>query len=325
VSQQCTVVVYVDDLLITCTDQANIDEVLDHVTNKFGELTVHDGLIHSYLGMSFDFSTQSEVKITMDGYTRDLIKFANIQGTAATPATEHLFTTRESEQLGNEKKELFHSTMAKILYLAKRVRPDLLTAIAFLATRVQNPDIDDWNKLERLVKYINGTAKLGIVLTAASPTAITAFVDASYGVHDDAKSQTGLSISLGEGPFFAKCSKQKVVSKSSTEAELIGLSDSVSQVIWSREFLKAQGYDVPPAKVFQDNKSTIILANKGRSTSDRTRHINIRYFWVKDRIDTGDVVLEHLPTDDMVSDILTKPLQGSKFQELRAKLLNWRC
>jgi histone deacetylase 1/2 len=193
----------------------------------------------------------------------------------------------------------------------------------FLATRVRDPDVDDWNKLERLLKYINGTPQLGIILRASPTNTVTAFIDASYGVHADAKSQTGVSISLGEGPFFAKCSKQKVVSKSSTEAELIGLSDSMSQVIWSRDFLSSQGYEVPPATVYQDNKSTIVMANKGRSTSDRTRHINIRYFWVKDRIDAGEARLEYLPTDEMVSDILTKPLQGAKFLQLRALLLNW--
>lgn len=80
---------------------------------------------------------------------------------------------------------------------------------------------------------------------------------------------------------------------------------------------------MPPAVVYQDNKSTINLATKGKSTSDRTRHVNIRYFWIKDRIASGEAIIEHLPTNDMVSDILTKPLQGKKFLELREKLLNW--
>ena len=77
-----------------------------------------------------------------------------------------------------------------------------------------------------------------------------------------------------------------------------------------------------PAKVYQDNMSTIAMADKGRSTSERTRHINIRYFFTKDKAESGELVIEYLPTEDMVADILTKPLQGALFAKLRRQLLN---
>jgi hypothetical protein len=125
------------------------------------------------------------------------------------------------------------------------------------------------------------------------------------------------------GPVFVKSTKQKLMSKSSTESELIGLSDCVTQVVWTRQFLIHQGYELPPATVFQDNKSTISLVEKGRSTSERTRHINIRFFFVKDKIDSGYVKIEYLPTGEMIADILTKPLQGGLFRKLRRQLLNW--
>jgi len=79
---------------------------------------------------------------------------------------------------------------------------------------------------------------------------------------------------------------------------------------------------MPPATVMQDNMSTIVLGNKGRSTSAKTRHIGIRYFWVHDRIQSGEVVLEYLATEDMTADILTKPLQGALFRKMRALLLD---
>ena len=94
------------------------------------------------------------------------------------------------------------------------------------------------------------------------------------------------------------------------------------QIIWTREFLQQQGYECKPAKIFQDNQSTIVLANKGFSTSDKTRHIGIRYYFVKDRIDGGEVEVEYLATEDMVADIMTKPLQGSLFRKLRNVLMN---
>jgi hypothetical protein len=113
------------------------------------------------------------------------------------------------------------------------------------------------------------------------------------------------------------------VSKSSTEAELISLTDGCSQVIWSRDFLIAQGYDVGAATIYQDNKSTMDMVKAGKSTSDRTRHIHVRYFFVKDRVDSGEIMIQHLPTDDMIADFLSKPLVGARFAKLKQKLLNW--
>jgi hypothetical protein len=124
------------------------------------------------------------------------------------------------------------------------------------------------------------------------------YVDASYEVHVDGKSHTGVTISLGLGTVHVRSSKQKIVTKSSTEAELVGLSGSLGQVIWSRDFLVGQAYIMRPADVFQDNLSTMALAAKGRSTSERTRHIHIRYFFVKNRVASGEVCIKYMPTKE---------------------------
>jgi hypothetical protein len=101
------------------------------------------------------------------------------------------------------------------------------------------------------------------------------------------------------------------------------MSDAIPMVIWFRNFLSGQGYDLLPAVICQDNQSTIALAEKGRSTSDRTRHIDIRYFFVKDLIERKEIEIEYLKTEDMIADLLTKPLQGHKFRRLRGLALNW--
>jgi hypothetical protein len=148
-------------------------------------------------------------------------------------------------------------------------------------------------------------------------------VDASFAVHEDMRSHTGASIGLGKGPVFTKSSKQKLNGTSSTEAELIGLSDSLPQVLWVRDFLLEQGHVIGPAVLYQDNQSTIKLAERGSAASERTRHVAIRFFFIHDRIKSGEVVIEYMPTGNMLADILTKPLQGTLFRRLLAQLTNW--
>jgi hypothetical protein len=322
---QCTVIVYVDDLMVTCRDIILIEELEAALKTEFKEITSHEGLIHSYLGMEFDFSVSGQVKVRMEGYISDLLSFSEIQGTAKTPAANHLFDVRDSPKLNELKKDLFHTLTAKLLYLAKRTRPDTLLPVSFLTTRVQAPDEDDWLKLERVLKYLNGTPDFGICLKADSPTKILAHIDASYGVHIDGKSHSGMFVSLGSGPIMVKSSKQKIVTKSSTEAELIALSDQSGLVIWSRDFLVAQGETPGPAVIGQDNQSAMALADRGASVSERTRHIHIRHYWIKDRVDFGDIQIVFTPTADMIADIFTKPLQGDRFYKIRAILLNWSC
>jgi hypothetical protein len=122
------------------------------------------------------------------------------------------------------------------------------------------------------------------------------------------------------------------VTKSSTEAELVAISDCISIGIWARNFLIEQNgkgkcflvntKEIPPVILFQDNTSTITLINKGRSTSTRTRHVNIRYFFIHDRIVQGEVIVVYKETGLMVADYMTKPLQGRKFLDMRKMLLD---
>ena len=151
---------------------------------------------------------------------------------------------------------------------------------------------------------------------------MTCYIDASYGVHADRKCHTGCAITLGDGTIYAKSATQKLNTKSSTEAELVGLSDASNQPIWTRHFLIDQEYQDKPAIIYQDNKSTIQLISNGQSNSECTRHVDIRYFYSHDRIKLGEVKIEYKLTNDMLTDMLTKPLQGEQFRTQRNKVLN---
>ena len=102
------------------------------------------------------------------------------------------------------------------------------------------------------------------------------------------------------------------------ESKLIGVDDMMSLILWTRYFLKSQGYKVSDNVIFQDNKSAMLLERNGKvSSGKRTKHINISYFFITDRISKGEVRVEWCPTKDMVADFMTKPLQGSAFRKFR--------
>jgi hypothetical protein len=277
--------------------------------------------------MTLDFSKVGEVTITMIDYIKGILHDAppEMHGSAATPATNHLFQINQENPipLKKDRAELFVHIVMQLLYLSQRARPDIRTAVSFLCGRLTKPDQDDYKKLARVLKYLDSTVDLPLVLGANDSGKIRWWVDASYAVHTDMKSHTGGTLSLGKGSIYSTSSKQKLVTRSSTEAEVVGVHDVMPQMIWTAHFLDGQGMNVDESILYQDNTSSILLEKNGRSSSTkRTRHMNIRYFFIKDQVDSKRVKIEHCPTGDMLADFFTKPLQGKQFQKLRDQIMN---
>jgi len=327
--QQCTIAWHVDDLKISHLDPIVVEHIVDQLNERYGKeepISVHHGPTHDYLGMQLDFSKPKQLVVTMTQYIQNVLADAppDMEGTASTPAANHLFDINPNcDKLDPERSELFHHITAQLLYLCKRARPDIQTAVAFLCTRVTSPDLDDWKKLARCIRYLRGTVELPLTLEADPNLSLRWWVDASFAVHHDMRSHTGSTMTLGKGSIYSASIRQKINTKSSTEAELVAVSDAMNMVAWVRNFLLDQGFDVSDNVIYQDNQSAILLARNGRSSSGkRTRHIDIRYFFVSDRIKQGEVRVEYCPTEDMLGDFFTKPLQGATFQKMRRMVLN---
>ena len=322
---QSSLVIHVDDMIITASSEAHVDAIITEIETIYPGLTKHRGRVLNYIGMTFDFNSFGQVKITMDGFIHDLLEGCkDMLGVASTPARPNLFDIPNdiNPLLPDNLRERFHSITAKLLYLCKRTRPDILTVVAFLTKRVLKPQRDDYEKLIRAIQYIRGTKTMGITFESYDPIHVIAYIDASFAIHPDKKSHTGSVITLGKGAIYAKSGTQRLLTKSSTEAELVGLSDSGNQVLWTRNFLEQQGHKQPPAVIYQDNQSTIQLIRNGRSNSERTRHVDIRYFFLHDRMNALDIDIQYLSTREMIADILTKPLQGELFRRMRNGILN---
>jgi hypothetical protein len=179
-------------------------------------------------------------------------------------------------------------------------------------------------KLLHILRYLNGTKNVKIKYLPHS-LQVVAWIDASYGLHQDTKGQTGIVITLGRNgpPVFCKSRKQKLVSRSSTEAELIALNEGLPEVIWAKQFMENLGFPQLMTTVFEDNKSAILLANQQNgSTLSKTKHIQVRFYYIRELIQQRQINIIYLPTHEMIADILTKPIVGKLFKMLRNKILN---
>ncbi len=171
--------------------------------------------------------------------------------------------------------------MAKGIYVTKRARPDISLSIAFLTTSVKGPDIDDWCKLCHLVEYLRSTRELPLILAADGTGVLSWYVDALFTVHPDMRGHTGGTMTMGTGFPLDKSTKHKLNPHSSTESEIVAVSDLIPQILWAPLFMKAQGFAVSDSILYQDNKSVMLLDTNGRAlSSKRTRHIEIRYYYV---------------------------------------------
>jgi hypothetical protein len=182
--------------------------------------------------------------------------------------------------------------------------------------------VDDWRKLGHLITYLRSTRELPLILGANKTGVLHWYVDASFAKHSDMRGHTGGALTMGIGCPVTQCTKAKCTTRSSTISELVAVDEMMAQILWTRLFMKEQGIKVTDNILYQDNKSAILLEKNGRaSSSKRTKHIEIRYYYVADRVAKGDLTIVWCPTDKMIADFLTKPLQGRMFNQFRDVLM----
>ena len=152
---QFTITWHVDDLKISHKDPKVVGQVIAELEEEYGTMNVTRGRTHPYLGMNITFTEDKKVLIEMKDYIKESIQEfpEDITGKVTSPAALHLFKTDDSnKKLNEEKRELFHRLVAKMLFVSNHGRPDIQVAIAFLTTRTSNADIDDWKKLKCMLQ-----------------------------------------------------------------------------------------------------------------------------------------------------------------------------
>jgi hypothetical protein len=168
------------------------------------------------------------------------------------------------------------------------------------------------------MEYLRGDKDCPLILSVENDGVLMWYLDAAFAEHPNMHGHTGGGLTMGRGFPIAMPTKQKLNTTSSTESELAGVDDVMPIVLWTCYFLLEQCYGVIENLFLQDNRSSILLEKNGRASSSKcTRHINIRYFFISDQVNMKKVTIDWRPTKQMFVDVMTKPLQGGQFRNLR--------
>ena len=157
------------------------------------------------------------------------------------PGNYQLFKVEDdSPRLLPKDADIFHCHVARLLFVSKRARPDIQVCVAFLCTQVKSPTELDYKKLRRVITYLQETIHLPLVIDIDDSITRSWNIDASFAVHPDCKSYTGVCLTLGHGSVLSLSLKQKINTKSSTEAELVGVDGAMIFVMWTKHFFESQ-------------------------------------------------------------------------------------
>jgi hypothetical protein len=315
-----TLLICVDDILVIGDDK-EFERLRAEFMKEFRWIMMEVSNVLSYLGMLVELH-DGYVIIDMLFSIEKILKDYEDFGKQGTPGSKSTFEVDESAEVLSElEKKKFHMTVAKLLYLCKRARPDIMMVVSFLCTRMKGPTVEDKVKLIQLLEYLNRTKNYKYRVEPKGLFRVEVYIDASFGTHGDSKSHTGSVVFVAGAPVVCASRKQRCVTKSPTEAELVGLSDNLANVEVFTEFLEFvlnQKLSVPT--VYQDNTSVISLVTSGGGIT-RTKHLRARMKLVKEAVvDRKMVKVVYMPTERMVADGLTKVLEGLSFIEF-AKLV----
>jgi hypothetical protein len=230
----------------TCEDDSKLTKFSCYLGRIYGpKLSMHTGRKHDYLEVDMEFTEEGTLEVSMFKYIQNVIKEfpKKITGQAAMPAAAHLFEIRDKKKarlLGEEQALAFHYTVAQLLFMATRARQDIQTAVAFLTTRVKNPDKDNWGKLKQVLKYLNGAKFLKLTLTVENLGMLKWYVDGAHNIHWDCKGHGGAVFKLGKGATTSYLRKVKLNTRSSTETELYVANMFMPEMLWLLYFIQAQ-------------------------------------------------------------------------------------
>jgi hypothetical protein len=338
-------VVYVDDIFGVSNSTELISQFNREIKKRFEYKDL--GEINKLLGTwvtrrddgSILVNCQREIEKLVEDYGMSRSK------PAKSPAVKGLKLSPYQvgdERLGYEEHTLYQALVGSLLFIAISCRLDISTIISELGRFVADPTTTHWNAAMRVLRYLNGTSDMGLVYHPLQSQSVSinlilvSFSDANWAESNDRKSTSGMLVQLvdaqevsnEEGGVIGnvlsyRSKRQECVALSSTESEYIAASQATQSIVWIRRLLDELGFgSEEPTVLYEDNTACIFIAGDENLTQ-RTKHIDVRYHYIRDCIGNGIVVLRHISTELQLADIFTKCLDAPRFMELRDKVMGY--
>jgi hypothetical protein len=282
------------------------------------------GLLSYYLGLEVK-QRKGGITVGQSAYALKLVDRIGLTGcnACAAPLEPRLKLSKKSESPLVNATE-YRSMVGSLRYLVN-TRPDLVFAVGLVSRFLEEPHEEHWAAVKHIMRYVAGTVDYGLCYRikgkGGDQVQLLGFSDSDFaGDVDDRKSTTGVLYCLGDSPITWHSSKQKVVAPSTCEAEYVAAGSGACQGVWLARLLKELvGSELRAPVLKVDNKSAIDLS-KNPVHHDRSKHIEVKYHYIRECVEGGKIVLEQISTRDQLADIMTKPLGRVLFQELHDRV-----
>jgi hypothetical protein len=216
----------------------------------------------------------------------------------------------------------YRQLIGSLVHLANYTRPDISHAVGVLSRYLDSYEEGHWIAAKRILRYLKGTTNFGLWFDGmydGKPKDLVGFVDSDWaGDKSDRKSTTGWMMRIGNATVTWKSQKQNSVALSTAEAEYIAAASATQEVMWMKQVLKDCGIKMGTVILKEDNQSCIALT-KNPVKQTRTKHIDIRYHYIRDLVEQREIMLEYVDTKENMADLFTKPLtkeQGNVLKEM---------
>ncbi|KAK9706501.1 hypothetical protein RND81_07G130100 [Saponaria officinalis] len=312
------VCLYVDDLIFTGNCEVMLKAFKKSMMDEFEMSDL--GKMHYFLGIEVVQSTNG-IFICQQKYVREILD--KFQMRNCNPVnTPNEFGLKLNKDPGGTKVDstLYKQIVGSLMYLTA-TRPDIMYSVSLISRYTEKPTHMHLSAAKRILRYLQGTKDFGLLYQTGQKPHLYGFTDSDYaGDEDDRRSTSGYAFMLGNGAVSWSSKKQPIVTLSSTEAEFVAATACACQAIWIRRILEELKFKQEGATtIFCDNISTIKLS-KNHVLHGRSKHIDVKYHFLRDLVTNEIIDLEYCPCEDQVADILTKPLRVPTFVKMR-KLL----
>lgn len=309
---------YVDDLIFTGNDKSMCDEFKKSMMLEFDMSDL--GKMRYFLGVEV-LQNDDGIYLSQKKYAGEVLeKFGMSKSNSVENPMVPGFKLSKDENGVKVDATLFKQVVGSLMYLTA-TRPDLMYGVSLISRFMGNPTEQHWLAAKRILRYLKGTTGLGICYKKRGCKELIAYSDSDFaGDLDDRKSTSGYVFLLSSGAVSWSSKKQPVVTLSTTEAEYIAAASCACQGVWLRRILEKLGHVQDKCTtILCDNSSTIKLS-KNPVLHGRSKHIDIRFHFLRDLAKDGVVELVHCNTQEQLADIMTKPLKLEAFLKLRGLL-----